>query len=72
MKHGRLYVAPIISPLNESGRQLIASVSGVIARPHGLQSLAVVLLDTHAFQLPRNDLDSRCAELLALAVVDGR
>ena len=72
MKHGRLYVAPMISTLDESERQLIARVSDSIARPHGLQSMAMVLLDAHAFQLPRNNHDGCCAEFLALAVVDGR
>lgn len=59
------------SPLVQSGRQLIAMVSDYIASPHGQQSLAVVLLDAHAFKLPRINLDRCCAELLALAVVDG-
>lgn len=72
MKHGPLYVAPITFTLDESGRWLTARVSDSTARPHGLQSLAVVLLDAHAFQLPRNNLDGRRAEFLALAVVDGR
>lgn len=72
MKHGRLYVAPNTFALDESERQLMARVYYSIARPHSLQSLAVVLLNAHAFQLPRNDLDGRCAEFLALAVVDGR
>ena len=72
MKPGQLYVAPIVSPLEESGRLLIARVPDSTARPHGLQSLAMVLLDTHAFQLPRNNLDGCRVESLAVALVDGR
>lgn len=72
MKPGQLYVAPIVSPLDESGRLLIARAMDSTARSHGLQSLAVVLLDAHAFQLPRNNLDGRRIESLAVALVDGR
>lgn len=70
-KHGPLYVALIIPPSDESGRQLIARVCDSIARPHGLQSMAVVLLDAHAFQLSRDNFDRGGAECLALAVVNG-
>lgn len=72
MKHGRLYVAPKIFALDHSERQLMARVHKSIARPHSLQSLAVVLLNTYPFQLSRNILDGRCAEFLALGMVDGR
>lgn len=51
MKLGRLYVSLMTATFDESGRQLIARISDSIARPHRLQSLAVVLLDAHAFQL---------------------
>ena len=71
VKHGRRYATPINIPRQESERQLTDMVSDSIARPYSMQSMAVVLLDPHAFQLPRNDLDSHCAEFLALAVVNG-
>lgn len=40
-----------------------------IASPDGLQPLAMVLLDTNLFQLPRNDPDDDRAAILALGVV---
>ena len=71
MRHGRLYVALTICSLDRSRFQLIAWISCSTVRTHGLQSLAVVLLDAYAFKLPGNNFNSRRAEFLALAVVDG-
>ena len=68
---GGMYTRVGSSP-RKSQRPLTAERPGFTARPHSLQSLAMVLLDAHAFKLPRNNSDDRCAEFLALALVDGR
>lgn len=72
MKHGQLYVTASTSSLDKLGRWLIAAVLDLIACPHSLQSLAVVLFHAHAFQLHRDDFDGSRAEFLALALVDRR
>jgi len=74
-KLGRLYVASIaikkeFSSLNGISRLMFVLLA-LVARHDCVQSLAMVLFHTHAFELPGDYLHNRRSGILALAMVFG-